>query len=223
MPAPVDDREAAIRSLLPMLRTMAKRIHRLVPSMDVDDLVGDGCIGLIRAVDRFDPDRGTSLRHYAARLALGKMLNGVRRMDPVSERARREIRDAERHRYDIASRSGYLPTNVEMETLRPMFADARRQVYALTAYSSDHPLPDGIELPVDEDADPATVHGRTADRITLLALLHALPERHRYIIEQHFYAQRSLREISDTWKITPQRVSQLLGRAIRNLRGAHVA
>ena len=56
-----DDREAAIRALLPAVRQLARRVHRMVPSADVDDLVGDGCVGLIRAVDAFDPMRGVPL------------------------------------------------------------------------------------------------------------------------------------------------------------------
>ena len=75
----------------------------MVPSLDVDDLVGDGSIGLIRAVDSFDPLRGPQLDDYARRLIVGAMLNGIRRMDPVSERARRIVRDGENRRYALAA------------------------------------------------------------------------------------------------------------------------
>ena len=50
----MNDREAQIRELLPLVRRIAKRIHRMVPTMDLDDLIGEGCVGLIRAVDAFD-------------------------------------------------------------------------------------------------------------------------------------------------------------------------
>ena len=91
-----EDREDAIRRLVPLVRRIARRIVRLVPGADLDDLIGDGCVGIIRAVDGFDPNLGTSLEQYARRVALGAMLNGVRRLDPVSERVRRVIRVAER-------------------------------------------------------------------------------------------------------------------------------
>jgi RNA polymerase sigma factor for flagellar operon FliA len=93
------DRDEQIRGLMPMVKRMARRLKRLVPSFDLDDLVGDGSVGLIRAVDSFDPQRGPQLEDYARRLIVGAMLNGIRRMDPVSERARRIVRDGENQRY----------------------------------------------------------------------------------------------------------------------------
>ena len=213
-----DEREATIRRYLPLVRKMAKRIHRLVPSMDYDDLVGDGCVGLIRAVDGFDPRLGPSLHHYVRRLSLGKMLNGVRRMDPVSERARRELRDAERERFEIASRIGRLPTNVEMEGLRPGLASARAMAHAVPPLSLDRRLPDELDVPLDIDADPAIVHARGHDRSAVLALVRTLPERHQRVIALHYYAERSMREIAQAWKISGQRVSQLHCKALRTLR-----
>jgi hypothetical protein len=61
-------REVAVRTLLPLVRKLARRLKRLVPGLDFDDLVGDGCVGLIRAVDSFDPLRGPQLAEYARRL-----------------------------------------------------------------------------------------------------------------------------------------------------------
>ena len=102
----VSDREAAIRRLFPLVRQIARRVRRMVAGVELDDLVGDGSIGLIRAVDNFDPMRGPTLEHYASRLIAGAMLNGIRRMDPVSERARRAVRDGENERFRIAVARG---------------------------------------------------------------------------------------------------------------------
>ena len=57
---------------------------------DRDDLLGDGALGLIRAVDTYDPLRGATLEAYARKLIAGAMLNGLRKLDPVSERVRRD-------------------------------------------------------------------------------------------------------------------------------------
>lgn len=216
-------REALIRSFLPMVRRMATRIHRLVPAIAVEDLIGDGCIGIIRAVDGYDPLRGTSLELYARRLALGKMLNGVRRMDPVSERARRELRDAERERFEIANRTGALPTRAEMEALRPGLAHARQRAYALGPLSLDGPLPRGLDLPLDVAADPAVVCERREARAALRAQIRALPDRQRRIVAQHYYGERSMREIGRGWRISSQRVSQLHRKALRALEAARAA
>lgn len=218
-----DEREARIRAFLPLVRRMARRIHRLVPSVDVDDLVGDGCIGLVRAVDGYDPRRGVSLRHYVGRLVLGKMLNGIRRMDPVSERARREIRDAERERFELAGSTGTLPTRAEMEARRPRLAAARAQVETLVPLSLDGRLPDGVEPPCDRESDAAVVSERRADDAELARRIAELSERQRGVIALFYFGDRSMREIGDAWCISPQRVSQLHARAIAHLRSAYAA
>jgi len=216
-------RETTIRAYLPLVRRMAKRIHRLVPSVDVGDLVGDGCVGLIRAVDGYDARRGTSMRHYVGRLVLGKMLNGIRRMDPVSERARRELRDAERERFELASQRGTLPTRAEMEERRPRLAAARMQVQTLVTLSLDRRLPDGMELPLDLSTDAAAVSARRMDREELAACIARLTERQRGVIALLYYGERTTREIGDAWQISPQRVSQLHAKALHHLRGAYAA
>ncbi|MGD0053612.1 MAG: sigma factor, partial [Vulcanimicrobiaceae bacterium] len=105
-----DEREARIRELLPIVRQVARRLHRMVPTADSDDLIGDGSIGLIRAVDAFDPERGVPLEQYARKLILGAMLNGMRRLDPVSERVRRRVRQAENARFALAQELGTVPS-----------------------------------------------------------------------------------------------------------------
>ena len=121
------ERDAYISALLPRVRALARRLKRIVPNLDLDDLTGDGFVGLIRAVDSFDPARGPHLDEYARRLIVGAMLNGIRRMDPVSERARRIVRDGENERYTLAAASGEIPSLAEMERCRPGYQRALRQ------------------------------------------------------------------------------------------------
>ncbi|MBV8197588.1 MAG: hypothetical protein JO263_05610, partial [Candidatus Eremiobacteraeota bacterium] len=89
------EREAHVVRLLPAVYGIARRVARICRLRESDDLVGDGSLGLVRAVDSFDPNRGVSLDCYARHVILGTMLNGMRRRDPVSERARRLVRHAE--------------------------------------------------------------------------------------------------------------------------------
>src|SRR5271166_3948620 len=136
-------RDEQIRALLPLVKRLARRLKRLVPAFDLDDLVGDGSIGLIRAVDSFDPSRGPQLDDYARRLIVGAMLNGIRRMDPVSERARRIVRDGENARYTLAASLGTVPTATEMEQRYPGFRRAVTAAYRGQPLSLDAPLPLG--------------------------------------------------------------------------------
>lgn len=212
------EREARIRELLPLVRRIARRVRRLLPGVDIGDLVGDGSIGLIRAVDNFDPSRGTTLEHYARRLILGAMLNGVRRMDPVSERSRRTMRDGEAVRYRIAAERGSLPPSLEIERMRPGFMRARAAVYAHVPLSLDAPLPEGESLCGDWSEDPAQILLAMEKRSWIRQGVASLPARQQHLVREHYYCERSLREVSKGMGISAQRASQLHVAAMVKLR-----
>lgn len=213
-----EGREAAIRRLLPLVRRIARRIVRLVPGSDLDDLIGDGCIGVIRAVDAFDPSLGPSLEQYARQIALGAMLNGVRRLDPVSERVRRVIRIAERERYALAVERGALPTYGEMEARHPALLRARTDAHRGSPLSLDAPLPPESGAAPSGGADPADVMLAGAERERIHAAIETLPERQRAIVVAHYFDEQPLRALSEGMRVSPQRVSQLHVDAIERMR-----
>ncbi len=213
-----ETRERHIRDLFPLVKKIARRVHRMVPGSDVDDLVGEGCVGLIRAVDTFDASRGPTLEQYAARIVAGAMLNGLRRLDPVSERVRREIRDAERERYVLTNHLGTLPSQQEMERRRPALRRAALHAYRYTPLSLDGPLPAGESLSGDWGSDPALIAGERVEREGVRAALHALPARQRHVLSLHYFSGHSLHQIGKALAISPQRVSQLHKAALKNLR-----
>ncbi len=214
------EREARIRSLLPLVRRLAARIRRMVPRADLGDLIGDGNVGLVRAVDAFDPQRGASLEHYARKVVIGTMLNGLRRMDPASERARRTLREGERERYRLAMLRGSMPTTVEMAYARPALARAEYAVYRALPLSLDAPLPLGEHGPVDTAGDPASIVSEDEERAYLRTLVEALPDRERRLMLAHYYGRTSLRRIGNAFSISGQRASQLHLAAIARLRKA---
>jgi RNA polymerase sigma factor for flagellar operon FliA len=210
-------REAQIRALLPLVKRIARRISRLVPC-DYDDLVGDGSIGLIRAVDNYDSARGTSLEHYARHLISGAMLNGIRRMDPVAERTRRAMRDGEVERFAIAGERGSVPTLAEMEQRRPGFLRATLAVAHGVPLSLDRPLPEGERVGTDWSNDPARLLEERSRCESIGAAVDALPARQRQVIREHYYGEWSLREVGRRMRISPQRASQLHIAAMKKLR-----
>ena len=213
-----EQRERNIRALLPMVRQVARRVQRLVPGSDLDDLVGDGSVGLIRAVDGYDPSHGVPLEQYARRIVLGAMLNGIRRLDPVSERVRRTIRVAEAERYLLAQELGALPTSREMEARIPALTRARAEAHRGTPLSLDAPFPTGARLELDHDGDPQNVVLARAERDRIRGAVDALPPRQREIVRAHYYRDRSLRSLGGPMGISPQRVSQLHLGAMQRLR-----
>ncbi len=214
----IEDREDAIARLLPLVRRIARRIARLVPGTDLDDLIGDGCVGVIRAVDAFDPALGPSLEQYTRRVAVGAMLNGVRRLDPVSERVRRVIRIAERERYALAVERGALPTYGEMTARHPALVRARTEAHRGSPLSLDAPLPPESGCAPTGGEDPADAVIASADRLRIRAAIEALPQRQREIVIAHYFAEQPLRALSDGMRVSPQRVSQLHVAAIGHMR-----
>jgi RNA polymerase sigma factor FliA len=212
------DREAEIRELFPVVRKIARRIARLVPGCEIDDLVGDGSVGLIRAVDSFDPDRGVPLRSYARRIVTGAMLNGVRRMDPVSERVRRTLRRAEATRLERANATGRLPSMREMEAEIPGLARARVKAHQHVPLSLDGPLGTEEMSEARVSSDPADVVAEYAARDALAKTIAALPPRQRRLIYLHYWNEVSLRAVSEAMFVSPQRVSQLHLAALARMR-----
>jgi RNA polymerase sigma factor for flagellar operon FliA len=215
---PVTDREAAIRTLFPLVKRIARRIHRMVPGSDRDDLIGDGSVGLIRAVDTFDPQRGPTLTRYAGGLIAGAILNGLRRLDPVSERVRNELRNAERERYAIAMETGAMPSQREMESRRPALARAAAHGYWHVPLSLDGPLPPGERMRIDWQSDTATEAVQREERERIRSAIHTLPPRQRAVLTMHYFAGRSLHQVGAALSISPQRASQLHTAGLRNLR-----
>lgn len=213
-----EDREAAIRRLLPLVRRIARRIMRLVPGADLDDLIGDGCVGIIRAVDAFDPALGPSLEHYARRVAAGAMLNGVRRLDPVSERVRRVVRLAERERYALAVEHGALPGYGQLEARFPSLARARAEAHRGSPLSLDAPLPPDAGGAPSGGEDPVETVIANAERRRIRAAVAALPPRQRAVVVAHYFGEQPLRSLSDEMRVSPQRVSQLHVAAIERMR-----
>jgi len=214
-------REESVRELLPLVRRLARRLKRLVPTLDGDDLFGDGCVGLIRAVDSFDPLRGPRLAEYARCLIVGAMLNGVRRMDPVSERARRIVRDGENQRYTLAASRGEVPSAREMEGRCPGYRRAIAAAYRGQPLSLDAPLPFGESLVQDWSDDPARIVERRAERAMLAELIDGLPQRLREVVLLHYYQGTSLRAVGKRLAVSPQRASQLHVSALAKLKRAH--
>lgn len=214
------DREARVRAMLPVVKQLARRVQRMVPSADPDDLIGDGSVGLLRAVDGFDPKLGVPLEQYARRVIVGAMLNGIRRLDPVSERVRRTIRLAERARYALAHELGALPTPQAMEEMVPGLARARVDAHRGTPLSLDAALPVGERLELDHDGDPQAIVEARVRRDRVRSAINALPGRQRHIVQAHYFHQESLRSIHARMGISPQRVSQLHLLAVKRLRAA---
>ena len=82
-------REGLILAHMPQVELLAGRLHRRCPRLELDDLISAGTIGLIQAVDRFDPSRNLKLKTLADHRIRGAMLDYLRQIDPLPRNARR--------------------------------------------------------------------------------------------------------------------------------------
>jgi RNA polymerase sigma factor for flagellar operon FliA len=82
-------REELILSHIPQVQLLARRLHRRCPQVELDDLISTGTIGLIRAIDRFDPKRNLKLKTLAEHRIRGAMLDYLRHIDPLPRSVRR--------------------------------------------------------------------------------------------------------------------------------------
>jgi RNA polymerase sigma factor for flagellar operon FliA len=204
--------------LFPVVRQVARRVAIMARGADPDDLVGDGSIGLIRAVDTYDETRGTTLEAYARKLIVGAMLNGLRRLDPVSERVRRTLRRAEERRFALAQERGSLPGFAEMERADPVLRRARLAAFRQGPLSLDAPLPQGADPLSDHSLEPSAQALVRAKRARLRQAIELLPQRQQRILAMHYVQEVSLRNIGRRLRVSPQRVSQLHLSALAHLR-----
>ncbi len=212
------ERDATIVRLYPVVRTIARTVARRAGRVDLDDLVGEGCLGLVRAVDSYDPARGASLDRYARARILGAMLNGLRRMDRLTEFTRRILRQAERDRYAIALTAGHLPSMLEMERRHPKLRYARIAAHHRSCVSLDDAIPVDALVAANWETDPARLYCEHEARAILRAALQKLPVRHRQVVELYFFSGYRLKAVARELSVTKQRIAQLRDRALEIVR-----
>jgi len=225
------DRDALCEAALSLVRRIASLIIRRLPShFSIDDLIGDGCIGLMRAMDRFDPAYAVEFETWASRIVRGSMLNGLRRMDVVPERVRRDARSLDGARWRLAQASGGAPNDRTAAAFAGLSAQKLEAVQlalrSAAPISLSTPLRGGPEGSVVADrlaaGDPSPAD-RVADRDVRRAVrsaVRALPVRDRHIVAAFYAGNITFREIGDRLGISKQRVSQIHNRALRGLRSA---
>ena len=89
IPTSKADREQLILSHLPQVELLARRLNRRCPRVELEDLIGVGTLGLIQAIDRFDPSRNLKINTLAEYRINGAMLDYLRQIDPLPRAARR--------------------------------------------------------------------------------------------------------------------------------------
>ena len=212
------EREAAIVRFFPLVGTIAQAVWRQVRPVELDDLVGDGSIGLIAAIDGFDPERGMSLERYARSKILYAMLDGARRSDHLTQCARRVLQIAERDRYAFALEYGRMPSPRELERRHPKLRSAQSSAQLRRPLSLDGSLTIEALVEPDWQSDPASLLCASETRSSVRVALGRLPHRHRELLGLYYAGGFRLADVARRMSVSKQRVAQLRDRALERVR-----
>ncbi|MBX5492594.1 MAG: FliA/WhiG family RNA polymerase sigma factor [Chloroflexi bacterium] len=224
-------RDQLILQYAPLVKYVVGRMVVSLPGLlNNEDILSYGTIGLIQAVDRFDPRQGVKFETYAIRRIRGAILDAIRSLHPVSRDANRRAREIEHAYDDLVQRLGRLPSDEEVsehlgltvEELQQRVADATATILSL-----DSPLGEEDEhlTLLDQLADdslPGVAEQVERDDLYrhLVAAIRALSERDRLVITLYYYEELTLKEISEVLGVSTSRVSQLHAAAVMKLRAA---
>lgn len=208
-----EGRDAHIESALPLVRRLALRRAGLLPaSVDVDDLIGAGMLGLIDAADRFDQARGIPFECYARTRVEGAMIDALRAGDHLTRKDRREQREAGKSELKLRSRLHREPTSEELSRARGGVQEAIS--HAGTFLS----LEEWNEPTVAEEASPFEAVATLQTHALLRDAIQQLPERDQQILSLYYEQELTYREIGKVLGVTESRICQILGALQKRLR-----
>jgi RNA polymerase sigma factor for flagellar operon FliA len=226
-------RDRLILTYAPLVKYVAGRLGSGLPAhVDEGDLVSYGLLGLIGAIERFDPDRDIKFETYAIARIKGSIIDELRSMDWVPRSVRARARDIERTIASLESKLTRAPTDEEIASALNItegeFQDSlleisRSSIAALDElWSSPGSSGDAVAL-IDtiEDpqaAEPQSAMAHTEIREALGEAIARLPEREKLVVTLYYYEELTLREIGEVLGVTESRVSQLHTKAILRLK-----
>jgi RNA polymerase sigma factor for flagellar operon FliA len=198
--------------------------------LDQEDLVSSGLVGLLGAVETFDPGRRTKFESYAISKIRWSILDELRKADPLSRRTRLRAHQIERARDELVQKLGRAPTESELVgrlgitvTEHRAFLDqyARAQVRSFEASGEIQGGPvGGLHDLIGDNAatDPASAAEVAEVRARLVRAIGSLGEKERAVTTFYYFEGLTLREIGRVLDLTEGRISQILHAALARLR-----
>jgi RNA polymerase sigma factor for flagellar operon FliA len=226
-------RDRLILTYAPLVKYVAGRLGSGLPAhVDEGDLVSYGLLGLIAAIERYDPDRDVKFETYAIARIKGSILDELRAMDWVPRSVRSRAREIERAMTELESKLGRAPNDEEIsakvgitiEELENSLTDISRssiaaldELWTVSGSGGDTiALIDTIED--TQGPEPQSAFAQTEMREAIADAISRLPEREKLVITLYYYEDLTLREIGEVLGVTESRVSQLHTKAILRLK-----
>jgi RNA polymerase sigma factor FliA len=198
--------------------------------IEYEDMVHQGMLGLIDAVDRFNPQLGTRFSTYASLRIRGKVLDYMRSSDWMSRSSRQRSRVVQRgvskfwmeHHRDPSDDELAVFLNMEVDEVQKGMADAGRVMLSL-----DVDMPSGPDEEVslydthkdESQADPAELVFENDQKARMAGAIRQLSEREQLVLSLYYYEELTFKEIGKVLDVSESRVCQLHTRAILNIKG----
>jgi RNA polymerase sigma factor for flagellar operon FliA len=225
-------RDRLILTYAPLVKYVAGRLGSGLPAhVEEGDLVSYGLLGLIGAIERFDPERDIKFETYAIARIKGSIIDELRSMDWVPRSVRARARDIERSISQLEAKLGRAPNDEEISShlgiTEEEFQDSLLEISRSSIAALDElwsgagggdpvALIDTIEDP--EAPEPQAAMAQTELREALGEAIARLPEREKLVVTLYYYEELTLREIGEVLGVTESRVSQLHTKAILRLK-----
>jgi RNA polymerase sigma factor for flagellar operon FliA len=230
--ASLADREEMILKHLPLVRYIARSVARRIPSyVETDDLYESGIVGLIDAIDKFDPSKMVRFKTYAEYRIRGAILDSLRALDWAPRSLRRKASMIDNAANAIAQRKGSAATYDQVTEYLDMSLDSyyrfgsdSEYLYTVSLESSCWENSEGESTAlIDTISDPKQKHpAKGIDyfslRVKIANEIEKLPEKQRIVLYFYYYKELNMRQIGELMQITESRVSQIHSRALALLR-----
>ncbi|CAK9884902.1 MAG: RNA polymerase sigma factor FliA [Candidatus Erwinia impunctatus] len=225
--AGVMDKNSLWQRYVPLVRHEALRLQvRLPASVELDDLLQAGGIGLLNAVERYDALQGTAFTTYAVQRIRGAMLDELRSRDWAPRSVRRHAREVAVALHQTEQALGRSATEQEvadhlqmsLEEYRQILLDTNNtQLFSYDELREEHGDSSDLIMEGHEEANPLhqLMEGDLRERV--IQAIEALPEREKMVLTLYYQEELNLKEIGAVLAVGESRVSQLHSQAIKRL------
>lgn len=224
------DKSKQVDQYIPLVRRLAHHlIAKLPASVQIDDLIQAGLIGLIDAITRFEEGQGAQFETYASQRIRGSMLDELRSADWMPRGVRQAQRKIETATLKAEQKLGRSATEkeiaevlgVSLDEYQEMLFDSRGASLVFYDDYADDGDGEGYldrQIGGDEEANPLEMLGDQRFRENLIQAIEDLPEREKMLMGLYYEQELNFREIAAVLGVTESRVCQLHTQAVSRLK-----
>lgn len=222
------DKNHLVETYAPLVKRLAYHLMAKLPaSVQIDDVIQNGMLGLLDAINRFEDGLGAQFETYAVQRIRGAMLDGLRENDWLPRSARRDMRRIEGAIHSLEQKNGRQPTEIELaEALDMPLADYQRMLQDARGHQlvhfedfTDDDGEDYFERHLGEhESNPLDLLEEADTRAALVRAINDLPEREKLMMALYYDEELNLREIGEVLGVSESRVCQLHSQAVARLR-----